>query len=32
MGYQDYVAALDLQMHRERVNTIRPAVDTVSPP
>ena len=32
MNYHEYVAALDLHLHRERVKTIRPAVDTVSPP
>lgn len=32
MNYDEYVAALDLHLHRQRVNTIRPAVDTVAPP
>ena len=32
MGYNEYVAALDLNLHRERVKAIRPAVDTVPPP
>lgn len=32
MSYNEYVAALDLNLHRERVKAIRPAVDTVPPP
>ena len=32
MGYTDYMAALDLQLHRERIKAIRPATDVSAPP
>jgi hypothetical protein len=32
MGYQDYTRAVDSQLHRNRLRSMRAAVDTASPP